>query len=50
MNRDNISKEEAEKRINAQNSNEFFAENADYIIYNNEEIENIEKQLLSIKI
>lgn len=50
MNRDNISKEEAEKRVNAQNSNEFFAENADYIIYNNEDLENIEKQLSNIKI
>lgn len=50
MNRDNITKELAEKRINAQNTNEFFAENADYIIYNNEDIENIEEQLAKIKI
>lgn len=50
MNRDNMTKEEAEKRINAQNTNEFFVDNADYIIYNNERIENIEEQLSHIKI
>lgn len=50
MKRDNLTREEAEKRLNAQNSNEFYTENADYVIYNNEDIENIEKQLDSIKI
>lgn len=50
MNRDNITKEEAERRINAQNTNEFFVDNADYVIYNNENLENIEEQLAKIKI
>lgn len=50
MNRDNITKEEAERRINAQNTNEFFVDNADYVIYNNENLENIEEQLSKIKI
>ena len=50
MKRDGITKEEAEKRLNAQNSNEFFTENAEYIIYNNEDIKNIEEQIAKIKI
>ena len=50
MKRDGLSKEEAEKRINMQNTNEFFEENADYIIYNKESMKDIEKQLKKIKI
>lgn len=50
MKRDNITKEEAEKRLNAQSSNAFFTENAEYIIYNNEDISNIEEQICKIKI
>ena len=50
MQRDNLSKEEAEKRLNMQNTNEFFEENADYIIYNKESLKDIEKQLKKIKI
>ena len=50
MKRDSLSKEEAEKRLNMQNTNEFFEENADYIIYNKESIKDIEKQLKKIKI
>lgn len=50
MKRDNITRESAEKRIKAQNTNEFFKENADYIIYNNDEIEDMTKQLSKIKI
>ena len=50
MKRDGLSKEEAEKRINMQNTNEFFEENADYIIYNKESLKDIEKQLKKIKI
>ena len=45
-----LSKEEAEKRLNMQNTNEFFEENADYIIYNKESMKDIEKQLKKIKI
>lgn len=48
--RDGLSKEEAEKRLNMQNTNEFFEENADYIIYNKESMKDIEKQLKKIKI
>ena len=48
--RDGLSKEEAEKRLNMQNTNEFFEENADYIIYNKESLKDIEKQLKKIKI
>lgn len=50
INRDGITEEEAEKRLNAQNTNEFFEENADYIIKNNNSIEDLEKQILKIKI
>ncbi len=50
MKRDGLSKEEAEKRLNMQNTNEFFEENADYIIYNKESMKDIEKQLKKIKI
>jgi len=50
QNRDGLKEEEAEKRINAQNSNEFFEENADYIVKNNGDLEELEKQILKIKI
>lgn len=50
MQRDSLSKEEAEKRLNMQNTNDFFEENADYIIYNKESLKDIEKQLKKIKI
>lgn len=50
MKRDNLTKEEAEKRLNMQNSNDYFEENADYIIYNKESLQDIEKQLKKIKI
>ncbi len=50
INRDGITKEEAEKRLDAQNTNEFFEENADYIIKNNNSIEDLEKQISKIRI
>ncbi len=50
MKRDNIQKDEAEKRLNMQNTDDFYIENADYIIHNKEDIKDIEKQLKDIKI
>lgn len=37
--RDNISREKAEARINAQHDDSFYIENSDYILYNNENAE-----------
>lgn len=48
--RDGISREEAILRLNAQNTDEFFKENSDYILYNQEEKEDLENQIASIKI
>ncbi|MEE1318951.1 MAG: dephospho-CoA kinase, partial [Ruminococcus sp.] len=42
--RDNITEEQAELRINAQLSEEFFRKNSDYIIENNDSVEKLEKQ------
>ena len=50
MKRDNLTKEAAEKRLNMQKSNEYFEENADYIIHNKESLKDLEKQLKRIKI
>lgn len=50
MKRDNIQEDEAEKRLNMQNTDEFYIENADYIIHNKGDIKDIEKQLKDIKI
>lgn len=50
MKRDNIKAEEAEKRLNMQNTDEFYIENADYIIHNKGDIKDIEKQLKNINI
>lgn len=41
MNRDGLSREEAENRINAQFSDEFFTENSDYVIENNSDPESL---------
>ncbi len=48
INRDNISKETAEKRINCQYSDSFFAENCDYIIENNTDLQALEEATLKI--
>ncbi len=50
MKRDNIQEDEAEKRLNMQNTDDFYVENADYIIHNKGDIKDIEKQLKDIKI
>ncbi len=50
MKRDNIKADEAEKRLNMQNTDEFYIENADYIIHNKGDIKDIEKQLKNINI
>lgn len=42
--RDNITEEQSEMRINAQLSEEFFRENSDYIIENNDSVEMLETQ------
>lgn len=41
MIRDGITREEAEKRINSQKNNEFYIENSDYIVYNNNDKESL---------
>ncbi len=48
--RDGLKEETAKKRINAQKSNEFFKEKADYIVKNNGDLEDLEKQIIKIKI
>ena len=50
MKRDNIQDDEAEKRLNMKNTDDFYIENADYIIHNKGDIKDIEKQLKDIKI
>ncbi len=50
MKRDNIKVDEAEKRLNMQNTDEFYIENADFIIHNKGDIKDIEKQLKDINI
>lgn len=50
MKRDSIQEDEAEKRLNMQNTDDFYIENADYIIHNKGDIKDIEKQLKDIKI
>lgn len=46
--RDNITEEQAEMRVNAQLSENFFRENSDYIIENNRSVEELEKQSESL--
>jgi dephospho-CoA kinase len=43
--RDNLTAEQAVRRIKNQNDDDFFTANSDYIIYNNGEIENINRQI-----
>ena len=47
MKRDGISEEDAQKRINSQKNNEFYLENSDYIIYNNDK--SIKKRVEELK-
>ena len=46
--RDNITTEQAERRIKNQKSDGFFIENSDYAIYNNSDYENVYKQVFKI--
>lgn len=46
--RDAISCEEAKKRIESQNNDEFYIENSDYIVYNNSERGNLVNQIKKI--
>ena len=46
--RDCLSEEQAEKRLEIQNSNEFFEKNADFVIYNNTSMEKLENSLKEI--
>lgn len=50
MKRDNIKESEAEKRLNMQNTNDYYIENSDYVIHNKGDIKDIEKQIEDIKI
>lgn len=46
--RDNISEEDAIKRLNAQNTNEFFIENGDIIVYNKKTLQDLEQEVEKI--
>ena len=48
MARDGITREAAEARIASQKSDEFFAENCDFIVYNNGGIDALEEQVANI--
>ena len=48
MKRDNISYEQAEKRINSQRSDDFFTSHADFVIYNNGSLESLREQVAEI--
>lgn len=45
MRRDGITEEQALSRMNAQKSDEFFAENSDFVIYNDADTEALESQI-----
>lgn len=49
--RDDITREEAERRLNAQNTNEFFVENAEFILYNNDDNQKeLQRQIEELRI
>lgn len=43
MERDGLTRQEAEERINAQKSDDFYKTNTDYVIYNNDDGSNLEE-------
>ena len=43
--RDNISLEDAKKRLNSQRNDEFYIEKSDFLMYNNKDIQYIENQI-----
>lgn len=49
-NRDNIDEEIAQKRLYIQKNDKYIIENADYIIYNDSDIKNLEKEIERIKL
>lgn len=49
-NRDNIDEDLAKKRLNIQKNNEYIKEKADYIIYNDASIKELEKEIEKIKL
>ena len=46
--RDKITEDDAKKRLRSQNSNEFFAKKADFVVYNNGSFEELENSLKEI--
>ena len=46
--RDGIERDVARKRLEIQNSNSFFVKKADFVIYNDKTINNLEKSLKEI--
>ncbi|MBR5453893.1 MAG: dephospho-CoA kinase [Clostridia bacterium] len=48
MERDGLSREQAERRINAQNSDEYFVSRADFVIYNNGSVNALRDQVAEI--
>lgn len=48
MERDNLSYDETEKRMNSQKCDEFYIKNSDFVIYNNTTIINLQKQVEEI--
>lgn len=48
MSRDNLSFDEANSRIDAQKSDEFYVEKSDYVMYNNGDLDKIDEQITKI--
>lgn len=46
--RDQISRKQAEERIASQKNNQFYIENCDFLVYNNGNKEEIEKQIMEV--
>lgn len=49
-NRDNIDEEIAQKRLDIQKDDKYIKDNSDYIIYNDTDIQNLEKEIEKIKL
>lgn len=49
-NRDNIDEEAAQKRLDIQKDDKYIKDNSDYIIYNDADIQNLEKEIEKIKL
>lgn len=48
MNRDNLTPENAKKRLNSQKKDEYYIEKSTFFVYNNKDVENLKKELEKI--